>query len=135
MDRTQFQDMMDNDFATIKGLNSTKGADYSGNDDALLNFKRAAANIGLTPEQVWSVYATKHWDAIMTFVREGDVKSEPVEGRIHDVILYCFLLLGLIREKQELDAYPAVEVPPPLQISHQVVVDPDNPFSIGPARP
>jgi hypothetical protein len=37
----------------------------------------------------------------MTFIKEGDVKSEPIEGRIHDVILYCFLLLGLIREKQE----------------------------------
>ena len=71
-------------------------------DDALSNFKDAAYRLGLTPEQVWSVYADKHWQAIMTFCGKGQVESEPIEGRLRDVILYSFLLLGLIEEEKTL---------------------------------
>ena len=99
MDRTEFLAMLDEDYQAIRKINETKGHDYAGDDDALANFKRHATELGLTPEQVWSVYASKHWDAVMTYVREGSVASEPIEGRLHDVILYSFLLLGLVREK------------------------------------
>jgi len=92
---------MDAHYAQITQINRTKGHDYAGDDDALANFKQAGEKLGLRPEQIWGVYADKHWSAVMTFVKEGDVKSEPIEGRIHDVILYCFLLLGLIEEKKK----------------------------------
>jgi hypothetical protein len=98
MTRDQFLAMMEGDFQQIVTLNKTKGVDYAGQEDALANFKRHAADLGLRPEQIWAVYAGKHWDAITTYVREGGVHSEPIEGRLHDLILYSFLLLGLIRE-------------------------------------
>lgn len=101
MKRSEFVEMMDAEYAAITEINRTKGHDYAGDEDALANFKRNAAALGLTPAQVWGVYAGKHWDAITTFVREGDVKSEPIDGRLHDLILYSFLLLGLIREARE----------------------------------
>lgn len=100
MDRATFVALMDEHYSSITEINRTKGHDYAGDDDALKNFKDQAAQLGLTPEQVWGVFAGKHWAAICTFIKEGDVKSEPIEGRIHDVILYCFLLLGLIEEKK-----------------------------------
>lgn len=100
MDRTEFLAMVDEDYKAIRKINEAKGHDYAGDDDALANFKQQGVALGLTPEQVWGVFAGKHWAAVMTFIREGDVASEPIEGRIHDVILYSFLLLGLIREKQ-----------------------------------
>ncbi len=100
MNRLDFQDMMNGHYNIIISINDVKGHDYAGDEDALSNFKKHAAELGLTPEQIWGVYAGKHWDAITTFCREGDVKSEPIESRIHDVILYCFLLLGLIEEKK-----------------------------------
>lgn len=100
MNRSDFGGLLDREFAVIRALNQTKGHDYAGDEDALLNFKSAAERLGLTPEQVWGVYGDKHWSAIMTFCKEGDVKSEPIEGRIRDVILYGFLLLGLIEEKK-----------------------------------
>lgn len=100
MERKLFLEMMDRDFAEIRELNVKKGADYAGDEDALRNFKDNAKTLGLTPEQVWAVYAGKHWDAIMTYCREGDVASEPIEGRLHDLILYGILLLGLVREKE-----------------------------------
>lgn len=92
--------MMTDEFHRVLALQMAKGADYARDDDALANFKTQAAALDLTPEQVWAVFAGKHWAAIMAYVREGDVASEPIEGRIHDLILYGFLLLGMVREKQ-----------------------------------
>lgn len=100
MNRAEFLDLIESEFAKIVEINKRKGHDYAGEDDALANFKRHAEQLGLTPEQIWGVYAGKHWDAIMTYVREGAVASEPIEGRIQDAILYLFLLRGLVEEKR-----------------------------------
>lgn len=102
MTRQEFLDLLDRESATIRRINETKGHDYAGDEDALSNFKDEAAEIGITPEQVWHVYAAKHWRSVATYVREGEVQSEPIEGRLRDVILYCFLLMGLVEEKREL---------------------------------
>jgi hypothetical protein len=67
----------------------------------LANFKRHADNLGLSPEQIWAVYASKHWDSVITYCREGAVASEPIEGRIDDALLYLFLLRGLVAERQQ----------------------------------
>lgn len=101
MNREDFTKLTQRHFEEILGINKVKGHDYTqGSEDALANFKVVAEPIGLTPEQVWAVYTGKHWQAVLTFCKEGQVESEPIEGRIHDVILYCFLLLGLIEEKK-----------------------------------
>ena len=101
MTRDEFQAFMQDNHEKILALNNTKGADYAGKEDALANFKRQAETLGLRPEQIWAVYTSKHWDAVMTFVREGQVESESIEGRLLDVILYCHLLLALIAEEEE----------------------------------
>jgi hypothetical protein len=93
---------MERHFQTLTEINRTKGHDYAGEEDALANFKRHAAELDLRPEQIWAVYAAKHWDAVITYCREGDVASEPIEGRLHDVLLYCFLLLALLEEEKQL---------------------------------
>lgn len=97
-----FHDLRNDHFREICEINEKKGADYASNADALANFKNAGEDLGLTPEQIWAVYAHKHWSAIMNYIKRGKVESEPIEGRIHDAILYLFLLLGLIE-----DAKPA----------------------------
>ena len=99
MQREQFLKLMDETYDVLKGLNQTKGHDYAGDDDALNNFKSAGERVGLDPIQVWGIYFLKHIAAIETFVKEGNVKSEPIEGRVQDAILYLFLLLGLIAEQ------------------------------------
>jgi len=98
MDRNEFEDFVEGHYQDIMGLNKTKGHEYAGDEDALANFKEVAKEHGITPEQAWGVYTSKHWKAIQSFIREGQVHSEPIEGRIQDVILYCFLLLGLIED-------------------------------------
>lgn len=101
MTRAEFIQLMDEEYSEIAAINQVKGHDYSGDEDALSNFKRQAEALGLTPMQVLAVYFMKHVDAFMTYAKEGDVKSEPVEGRIHDIILYMFLALGLINDTQK----------------------------------
>lgn len=60
--------------------------------------------MGLTKEQVLMVYATKHWDALQTYVREqasgGPQRalSEPISGRVHDMLVYMLLLLAMLQE-------------------------------------
>jgi hypothetical protein len=80
----------------------TKGADYAGNGDELANFKQAASSYkGLTPFDVWYVYAYKHWCAIATFCsRRGQVESEPIEDRLADLINYLLLLNALAKEAE-----------------------------------
>ena len=99
MTRDEFSRLVAEVFERIEGLNRTKGVEYAGEQDALANFKRHADALDLTPEQIWAVYASKHWDAIISYVRRGGVLSEPIDGRILDEILYLCLLLGLVRER------------------------------------
>jgi hypothetical protein len=101
MTRAEFQKLMQSQFDDLLEINTRKGHDYAGDEDALENFKRHAGNLGLTPEQIWAVYASKHWDSIITYCREGVVASEPIEGRIDDALLYLFLLRGLVEERNQ----------------------------------
>jgi hypothetical protein len=100
MTREEFQALMDRHYQTIRGINDSKGDDYAGAEDALRNFKEQAVRLGLTPYKVWGVLADKHWFAIESFIKNGKLQSEPIEGRLHDIILYSFLLLGLIEETE-----------------------------------
>lgn len=98
MNRAEFKAFLDQEHRAICNINDCKGHDYAGDVDAFKNFKSIAERVGVTPFQVWAVYALKHWDSVLTFVREGDVASEPIEGRLHDIILYSYLLLGMLEE-------------------------------------
>lgn len=82
-----------------------KGKEYAGDEDALGNFKEALGEIGTTPEQVWAIFARKHWRSITQFVKHGQTFSEEsIESRIHDLINYLFLLKCIIVEKKEYEA-------------------------------
>ena len=82
-------------------LRLVKGNDYSGMEDVNLNFKRGAARVGLDAKTVTMIYLMKHMDAIETFVRDGKVKSEPIEGRIVDAVNYLLILASIIEEEKE----------------------------------
>lgn len=98
MTRDEFSELLECTFDEVRRLSSTKGQDYAPDHDELANFKRAAERVGWSPQQVWAVFAGKHWDAILTYCREGQVQSEPIEGRLHDLILYSVLLLAMVQE-------------------------------------
>lgn len=81
----------------------TKGEAYSGLEDTLANFKRCAKLAGVTVEQIWLVFFAKHFDAAASFVRTEYNDSEPIKGRIIDMINYLFLFAGILKEEGKLD--------------------------------
>lgn len=92
--------------ASIHALSATKGDEYkASNDDQLANFRRRAGRFkAVPPELVWAVYAGKHWDALETYIDDlqtGTVRqrSEPIEGRIDDLIVYLILFKVMCAER------------------------------------
>ena len=83
-------------------FNLSKGREYAqGDEDALLNFKRAADFLGLTPEMVCMVYMYKHFAAIASYTATGDVQSdESIRSRVVDLRLYGALFQGLVEERK-----------------------------------
>lgn len=83
-------------------LSNTKGVEYANsNSDANANFKKLGAELDLDPKKVLWVYLQKHLYAITSFLRTGKVFStESIKGRIHDAILYLFILLTMMEEEE-----------------------------------
>lgn len=105
MNRTDFDKLAKETIESTAQLLITKGAEYAGDQDRLSNFKRGAALIGVTPLQVALIYASKHYDAISTFIRndaQGKIQilSEPIQGRFDDLINYCILMKALVAEQE-----------------------------------
>lgn len=83
-----------------------KGADYSGKEDALANFKRNGERLGMTKYQIWSVYFAKHIDSIMNSIKANaevpQVESEPLRGRVVDAIVYLTIFEAMLIEDNNL---------------------------------
>lgn len=91
----------------------SKGMAYSGQEDKLGNFKRLAAKYKVSPLLVWSIFFGKHLDSLDAYIRGEYVDSEPIAGRIKDMINYLFLLHALIVElhDQPVQVEPGVYIP------------------------
>lgn len=106
MDADTFNLIVQETYTDSARLLLVKGGEYSGEEDRLANFKRGARLSGASPEQVCLIYLAKHYDAIATFVRDRAAgtareRSEPIEGRLDDLINYCILMKALLREDEE----------------------------------
>lgn len=103
---TQWDDLCREIFVQVAEMSKTKGAEYSGDSDRLRNFRQCASDFGVPKELIWGVYAKKHWDAITTYVKDKAtgrerVRSEPISGRILDLIVYLLLLQAMVEESNE----------------------------------
>lgn len=92
----------------INYLSATKGGEYAAEDDRLDNFRRNGERLGLPMEVVWGVYASKHWDALQTYIRDINrgrtrARSEPIEGRADDLIVYLLLFKAMLAERKEME--------------------------------
>ena len=100
MESNQFDALVAESRRRQDALLTTKGADYTRRDpDRLANFKRAVGEVGVTTLQAWAIYAAKHWDAVMAFIKTGKTESEPILGRLDDLHNYLYLLEGIITEQ------------------------------------
>lgn len=105
MNQTEFDKVVEETMSNLTKLLVVKGGEYAGTEDRLSNFKRGAALTGAHPLQVLFIYMSKHYDGIASFIR-GEAAgrpltlSEPIDGRIDDLINYGILLKALIRESE-----------------------------------
>ena len=105
MDADKFNLLVQETYTESAKLLIMKGGEYAGSVDRLANFKRGSALTGVTPLQCLFIYMSKHYDAVATYVRDeaaGTVRerSEPIEGRLDDLINYCILAKALIADKE-----------------------------------
>lgn len=120
MTQDEFALLVQETITSTARLLLTKGEEYAGSEDRLANFKRGAALTGATPLQVAFIYASKHYDAIATFTRKDaqaqmQQLTEPIEGRLDDLINYCILMKALIAEAAQPGGRhePSTPAPPP----------------------
>jgi hypothetical protein len=102
----RFTALITETFDQVQRLSDIKGAEYSGDTDRLLNFRRNAQDLDLTMEQIWRVYAAKHWDAIGQYVRDQAKgverrRLEGLDGRCDDLITYLLLFKAMLVERAE----------------------------------
>lgn len=95
--------LLENTFSEIRNLAKLKGGEYSGDTDRLANFRRNSAALGLPMETIWAVYAAKHWDAIMQYIRDEQTATkrerlESIEGRVDDLLVYALLFKAMLAE-------------------------------------
>lgn len=107
MNEAQFKFLFDKTVEDLRVLGGVKGGEYAKDQDRLHNFTNNAEQLGLSPYDVWAVYAGKHWDAIRNWIIDERTnttrtRSEPIEGRVKDLIMYGFLLLAIIQERRPL---------------------------------
>ena len=100
----EYNRIVNDTYNKIRILSETKSREYSGDEDRLANFRRNGADIGIPMETVWRVYAGKHWDAISQFVKDLNTGkhrtlSEPMEGRVDDLIVYLLLFKCMLVER------------------------------------
>ena len=105
MDNKEFTTLVEKTVRDTSALLISKGQEYAGSADRLANFKRGANLTGTTPLQCCFIYMSKHYDALSTYIKKDasgfdQHLSEPIEGRIDDLINYCFLMKGLIQESK-----------------------------------
>lgn len=117
MNTKELDVLVNQTFAEINRLLIVKGGEYANAEDRLANFRRGAALTGCTPLQVLFIYMSKHYDAVASFVQtsakgEARPSSEPIEGRLDDLINYCLLAKALIREQAAREKVLSSNMPP-----------------------
>ena len=110
-----FYDLTEELIDSCLKIMKAKGLAYSGNSDSFANFRRVAKNLSMSQYDVWYVYFAKHLDSLASWIREEYSDSEPITGRIKDLINYLFLLYGMIKE----DEKEGIGCPKPITPSYE----------------
>lgn len=95
--------------AELSLLFAVKSGEYAADADKLANFRGAANRLGMLPEQVLLTYLDKHYAALCNYIRDLATnrvrpRSEPIRGRVMDIMVYCTLFLAMEQERSALSA-------------------------------
>ena len=85
-------------------LSDTKRIEYTEgnhNDNVLWNFDSISSNLGIAPIEVLSVYLSKHISSLFSYFKTRKTYSEPIEGRVQDIINYLILMVAMIKRDKK----------------------------------
>lgn len=91
-------------FAECIDLIKAKNSDYTegkGSRDRVAHFRAAAQDLNLPMMKIWQVFVRKHWSTVQKFANGGKLESEPIDGRINDIINYMVLFAAIIEDMKE----------------------------------
>ncbi len=91
-------------FADCIDLIRAKNSDYTegkGDRDRIAHFRAAAKDLELPMLKIWQVFVRKHWSTIQKFANGGTLESEPIDGRINDIINYMVLFAAIVEDEKE----------------------------------
>lgn len=102
MTQEAFADLMQEIFrGEILGLRDAGQKEYAHEgQSAFANFERIGEDVGVDPKLVLWIFAMKHRDGISAYLKGHRSQREDVRGRINDLIVYLFLLRGMIEEEE-----------------------------------
>ena len=86
-----------------KEIMESKGPEYTDEtEDILSNFKNTAKRLNISPLKVWAVFFDKQCSSLFAHVNNELLQeSEPIDSRFADIINYCYLGLGLFKERKK----------------------------------
>jgi hypothetical protein len=90
-------------FAECIDLLKKKNSDYTrgaAGRDRIAHFRETAVELELPMMKIWQVFVRKHWAAVQKFANGKQLESEPIAGRIYDIINYMVLLLAIIEDER-----------------------------------
>lgn len=109
MTHGEYADHVKEFIAEMADVTSKKNPDYSaGHQDAMANYYELAAAAGVSPIQAWMCLTMKHVTAVMRFVKQGKVTSEPIHGRFIDLANYAMLGDALVKDMAKKEVSDAV---------------------------
>jgi len=99
MTREKFRKFMVQVFNTdIQNLYLEGNKEYGSDSNAFENFEGLSAETGLPRCTVLWILFLKHKDGVSAWLNGHRSQRESVKGRIYDMIVYLFLLLGMLEE-------------------------------------
>lgn len=104
--KSEFNKFLSDKMTEITLTNQSGQSEYALSQDAFDNFNRLAAELEMDRKSVLMVYFSKHRDGVISFLKGHVSQREPVDGRIKDMIVYLFLLWGMVEEEKP--AAPAI---------------------------
>lgn len=91
-------------FAECIDMLKAKNSDYTEGKaakDRIAHFRAAAEKHDVSMTKIWGIFVDKHWSAIQKYLKDGQTESEPISGRINDVINYLILLGAIIDDQKK----------------------------------
>ena len=97
-----FKEFREDETAKRFAMCDNKSVAYTqGTGERLHNFEEIAKTLGVEREHVLAVYMSKHWLALMHWIRTREEPSDGIQSTIHDVQNYLDLLLAMAWEWRE----------------------------------